>query len=501
MTLSRCASIGCSVCQRLVGRVVALASTSALLMGLPGIPHASGAEVLVSGRAALASLQDAFAHVADVVEPAVVTVSSFKVVNGLDTDTPVPRRAGSAPLDMGRRKSTGTGTGVLIRKDGWILTNDHVVAGADRVSVRLHDGREYPGRVVRDPRSDLALVKIEEKGDFPVAQLGDSDKVKVGHWAIAIGSPYKFEGSLSVGVISSLQRRQVIFDSTPGGRQRLYPDMIQTDAAINPGNSGGPLCNVDGEVIGINTAIESDHGGLGGGSIGIGFAIPINSARYVVSQLMDKGRVTYGYLGVSPTPVTPRLATALKVEFGALLEEEPGADTPAGKAGLRAGDVVVAIDGKPVHNEIDLRTIVSQTAPRSQVAIDVVREGAPVKLHATLEEAEAHDVPSARSRPQAHASLGIQVAPLARGVTLTAGPTAEHGVVVKAIDKNSAAAESDELSEGCVILKLNGVVTPTVESFKTVTAGLKPGDQVRIFYLRPPDQRDPGRRFLVLDVN
>ena len=314
------------------------------------VPTAGSAQSAVSeatrsrpDRAALASLQDAFADIADSLEPAVVTIYTSKSLrtaadagaNSHERDAPRTL----FPFDRTRRRSTTTGSGVLISKDGWVLTNDHVVGGADRVTVRLHDGREFPGTVRRDYRSDLALVKITAPDPFPYAKLGDSDRLRTGQWAIAIGSPYRYEGSFSVGVVSSLYRQTADPRYGEGDGGRLYPSMIQTDAAINPGNSGGPLCNLNGEVIGINTAIESE----GGGSIGIGFAIPINSARFVIAQLQQNGRVHYGYLGVDPTSVTPRTAAALKVEQGALVETEPQTNSPAAKAGLHVGDVVTAI--------------------------------------------------------------------------------------------------------------------------------------------------------------
>src|SRR5688572_20909472 len=273
-------------------------------------------------KAALYALQDAFSAVAEEVEPAVVTITARKTVRPvLGTAAPEeddPLRG--TPLGRGRNprafRAQGTGSGVIISSDGWILTNDHVVGGAEKVTVRLIDGREFEGTVRRDYRSDLALIKIEGS-DLRAARLGDSDKVKIGHWAIAIGSPFRYEGTFSVGVVSSLFRRQEIRSSS--GVSRVYPSMIQTDAAINPGNSGGPLLNLEGEVIGINTAIESDSGG----SVGIGFAIPINAARFVADQLKAKGKVVYGYLGIDPGTVTPRLAGAYQVSNGALVQGDP----------------------------------------------------------------------------------------------------------------------------------------------------------------------------------
>lgn len=440
--------------------------------------------------AVLTDLQEAFAGIADQLEPVVVTVSSTKagVGRGFDNES-------RAPL-------VGTGTGLIVRKDGWILTNDHVVSGADRVIVKFHDGRELPGTVLQDPRSDLALVKVESKTPLPVAKLGDSDTVRIGQWAIAIGSPYKFDGTFSVGVISSLHRRQEIEDppAYPGGQPtaRLYPNMIQTDAAINPGNSGGPLCNIRGEVIAINTAIQSPQ--PDGGSIGIGFAIPINTAKFVMAQLLEKGKVSYGFLGISPTSVTPRQAAALKVDAGALIFREPPAESPAGKAGLHAGDVITSISGKPVKNEIDLRTIVAQTLPSTTVEIKFVRDGQPKTVSATLETAQdERDVPKPKADPKP--SLGIEVEKLTDRLADQAGvPHSTLGVYVRSVSPTSSVAEEEEFGRHCIILKINDKETPTVEAYKDAIANLKSGDQVRVTYMKAtPD--GPIRHFAVLTVD
>lgn len=448
-----------------------------------------------AGVTALANLQEAFAEVADSIEPAVVTVYSTKTLRGADE---LPQGLNS--LERGVRRATGTGSGVIIRKEGWILTNDHVVGGADKVSVKLHDGREFTGTVIRDFRSDLALIKVTSATDLPFAKLGDSDKVKIGHWAIAIGSPYRFEGSFSVGVISSLNRLQKIADGS-GGRERLYPNMMQTDAAINPGNSGGPLCNLNGEVIAINTAIESDHTGMGGGSIGIGFAIPINSAKFVIDQLLTKGRVSYGYLGVAPKTVVPRLATTLNVTYGALIDTDPTKGSPAEMAGLRVGDVVTAIDSKPIRTEADLRTVIGQTAPATKVQLTVVRDGKTVPLTATLTEANPRDADPDKPRAATKAKLGIEVTPLTKRVAEQTGYPADQGVLIKAIDISSAASDNEELTEGYLILKVNNIDTPTVTAFQNAIKSLKSGDMVKIVYMKPSIERDPGKHFTIVEVD
>ena len=447
------------------------------------------------GVTALANLQDAFADVADAVEPAVVTVYSTKTLKGSEE---LPQGLNS--LEHGIRRSTGTGSGVIIRKEGWILTNDHVVGGADKVSVKLHDGREFTGTVLRDFRSDLALIKISSPTDLPFAHLGDSDSVKIGHWAIAIGSPYRFEGSFSVGVISSLNRLQKIADGS-GSRERLYPNMMQTDAAINPGNSGGPLCNLKGDVIAINTAIESDHTGMGGGSIGIGFAIPINLAKFVIDQLLTKGRVTYGYLGVAPKTVSPHSASALGVSYGALIDTDPTSNSPADKAGIKVGDVVTAVGNRSIHNEAELRILIAQTAPDTKIQLTVVRDRMTLPLTAIVAEADAHVLSTDRPRAVSKAKLGIEVQPLTKHLAEQTGFVPDQGVLIKAIDTSSSVSDNEELSEGCLILKVNNIETPTVQAFQNAIKSLKSGDMVKIVYLKPTPDRDHGKHFTIVEVD
>ena len=421
-------------------------------------------------RSNLLGLQDAFSEIAEELEPAVVTIFSTKA-------DVTDEHSGDTAFGRALHRSTGSGSGVIIRSSGWILTNDHVVGSADRVTVRLHDGREFPGKAFRDPRSDLALIKIESPTSFPVARFGNSDTVKIGHWAIAIGSPYRYEGSFSVGVISSLSRHQEISDFNLPGGKRIYPNMIQTDAAINPGNSGGPLCNLDGEVIAINTAIESE----GGGSVGIGFAIPINSAKFVIEELMAKGKVHYGYLGVSPTTVTSRLASTLTVENGALIEEEPPLDTPAAKAGIKAGDIVIAMDGRPIRTEADLRTMVAQTKPGTTITLRLIRRAKEQTVQATLIEADDLTKDDTHHAHKLKNALGMDVEPLTPELARKAHvPTKTPGVRIKAIDTISAAADNDDLTEGVVILAVNDTDTPTVREFQTALAALKSGSQVRL---------------------
>ena len=426
------------------------------------------------GRAVLGAVQDAFVSVADELEPAVVTITARKTVRGaaeIDDD--------SKGWGHGKQKtfrSQGTGSGFIISRDGWVVTNDHVVGNADRVMVKLHDGREIEGTVRRDYRSDLAVIKMD--GDsFPFVRMGDSDRVRIGQWAIAIGSPYKYEGSFSVGVVSALGRKQEIRDQNGEGDGRLYPDMIQTDAAINPGNSGGPLINLDGEVIAINTAIESETGG----SVGIGFAIPINQVRFVVDQLRAKGSVSYGYLGVEPETVTPRLSAAYKVAAGALVKAEPPASSPAAKAGLHVEDVITRIDGTPILSERDFRVTVSHLSPGAEVSITYSRDGVEKTAKTLITEPPALRVSQIDSGIRT-AGLGVEVSTLTPETAMRVGLDGKSvGVVIKTMESGSCISETD-IRAGDVILKVNGAATPTVEAFRKATLSLRRGEMVRILW-------------------
>ena len=450
--------------------------------GAIALPATVGAQDKPPAKTVLHALQDAFASVAEEVEPAVVTITARKTVRPVlgtpsleEGDDPLR----GTPLGRGRSsrpfRALGTGSGVIISTEGWILTNDHVIGGAEKVTVRLIDGREFEGTVRRDFRSDLALIKIEGS-NLRAARLGDSDKVKIGHWAIAIGSPFRYEGTFSVGVVSSLFRRQEIRSST--GVSRVYPSMIQTDAAINPGNSGGPLLNLDGEVIGINTAIESDSGG----SVGIGFAIPINAARFVADQLKTSGKVVYGYLGIDPGTVTPRLASAYQVSNGALVQGDPSEESPAAKAGLQADDVITEIEGKPVRNELDLRTIVSRIRPGTTIAIVYVRNGTEKKTTATIAEAPTLIDEGVTGATPGKVNLGIEVASISPDSLKKIGLDEKiQGVTIKSLDSGSPVSES-EMEKGDIILKVNDHPTPNVEAFKKATSSANPGNVLRVLW-------------------
>ncbi|MDE2126120.1 MAG: trypsin-like peptidase domain-containing protein [Armatimonadetes bacterium] len=479
---------------RLLSRAFTAAVVSCLLCGA-GSAHVNAQVAPTSPpTAALATLQKGFESVAAQLEPAVVTINTTRTLPSRMLNSSQHARIFDATPGS---RIAGSGSGVIISPDGWVLTNEHVVGGADHVVVKLHDGREFTGAVYADYRSDLALIKISASQPFAAARLGDSQSCQVGQWAIAIGSPYRFEGSLSVGVISSLHRSQQIDDLDAGGAMRYYPDLLQTDAAINPGNSGGPLCNIAGEVVGINTAIETN----GSGGVGIGFAIPINSAKWVVQQLESDGHVAYGYLGINPTSLSPADITALHVSQGALVEESPQRGSPAADAGLQVGDVITAMGGRPILNERQLRQVVAQTLPGTHVAIECVRDGKRLTLHTTLTSAPEAQ-PTANGNHKLPARLGIDVAPLTHDVATHLGlAPSTRGVVIMSVDSDSASAAYDAIAAGNVIVRVNDSATPDVASYLAATSGIRPGSVVRIYcWLHLPGANAPVERFLAIPL-
>ncbi|MFN8220145.1 MAG: trypsin-like peptidase domain-containing protein [Fimbriimonadales bacterium] len=302
---------------------------------------------------ALRSLDQTFASLTEFIEPSVVHIRS-------ESKTSKDLMGRAMPIG-------GEGSGVIYRPDGWILTNDHVVNGFDKVTVVLADGREFPGKVTRAEDSDLAVVKIDAK-DLPSAGFADSSKVRPGQFAIAVGSPFGLENSVTIGHISALSRQSQVPDSRLDQQVRFYSDLIQTDASINMGNSGGPLLNVDGQVVGINTAIYSGTGG----SVGIGFAIPSNQARLIADMLIEKGKITRGYLGLVPENLKPYQKKEMGIDGGAIVDQIPQ-DSPAAMGGLKKGDVILRVGDAPIKNQIDVRNSMLRYAPNTKVTVEVLR--------------------------------------------------------------------------------------------------------------------------------
>lgn len=338
------------------------------------------------------------------------------------------------------------GSGFIISSDGYVLTNDHVVDQMDTITVILNDQREYTAKLIgSDERSDLALLKVDAK-NLPTLTLAKDEKLKVGQWVIAIGSPFGLDYSASAGIVSAIGR------SIPSARnESTYVPFIQTDVAINPGNSGGPLFNMDGEVVGINSQIYSPSGG----SVGLSFAIPSSLAIDVVAQLKDKGRVDRGWLGVMIQDVDKDLASSLGMNkpMGALISEVDG-DGPAAKSGLKAGDLIIKFNGSDVHSSSDLPYLVGRTTPKSKVPVTIMRKGKEQSLTVTVgilpvSPAEAAARPTSAPVDNSVDVLGLVVSTLEQ----TQRGGAESGVVVRDVKSGSPAAEAG-IQVGDVITQL-----------------------------------------------
>jgi serine protease Do len=415
-----------------------------------------------------------FSDLAEKVRPGVVNIQVVKKVKNVDFgfrnfpgnpfgdknpfgDFFGPFSEGNPPRGFEQR---GVGSGFVMSRDGYILTNNHVVEDADQIKVKLANGKEYEGKIVgRDSKTDLALVKIEGASDLHPLKLGNSEDLKVGSWVVAVGSPFGLEQTVTAGIVSAKGR---VIGSGP------YDNFIQTDASINPGNSGGPLINMKGEVVGINTAIIAS-------GQGIGFAIPINMAKEIAPQLQEKGHVTRGWLGVSIQEVTPELAKSfdLKEKKGALVSQVISGG-PAEKAGIEQGDIILEFDGKEVSDSKDLPRIVASTPVGKAVTLKVSRNGKitdrQVKLGEMEEKVEVTKAPS-------HKSLGITVQNLTPEIAKGLGLKKETGVVVTRVEPGSP-AENAGIQTGDVIREVNRKPVKDVEDFVQKVEKAKGPDNV-----------------------
>ena len=450
---------------------------------------------------AAADLGEAFASVAEHVKPAVVFIKSERreratarrLPPGFEDFFQIPRRP---------QVEQGSGSGFIVSPDGYILTNNHVVQGADRVTVRLLDNREFVARTVgTDPTTDVAVIKIQTTG-LPTVTMGNADSTRIGNWVLAIGNPLgeAFTFTVTAGIVSAKGR---LLGGLTQNRYAIQ-DFIQTDAAINPGNSGGPLVNVRGEVIGINSAIASETGYYAG----YGFAIPINLARTVMNQLIATGHVERAVIGVSIRPITPEDAEDAKLTDirGVVVNDfTPPDNSPARRAGIQEGDVIVAVDGQSIESVAQLQQRVGFKKPGETVQVTVVRSGGvrktiPVKLAAAPsgdaeEVTKADDGAFRRDSAPMEESLGITVEPLtqedARDPQLRSVARAGGGLVVTQVSPDGPAYQrlADAQSGGPdIILKVNGHPTRTRAELRQVLAGIKSNEIVTMTVLsRTPD--------------
>lgn len=437
-----------------------------------------------SARATLMSFENAFTEIADEVSPAVVSIRTEKTIqaqgtpNDMFPNFPFGDLFPNAPKSGGKQHVSGAGSGVIVRADGYILTNDHVVGGADEVTVVLKDKREFKGKVIRDPRGDLALVKIDAK-NLPIAKLGDSSKVHVGSWAIALGNPFGLSNTLTVGVISAMNRSQIVGDED---MIRNYPDLLQTDAAINPGNSGGPLVNINGEVIGINTAIESTSGG----SVGIGFAIPINTAKDVMNDLIQHGHVIRGWLGVRIGDLSSSSSKPLGVTEGGLVYSVER-NSPAEEAGIHAGDVIVEYNGEPVTSSSDVTRLVGKTKPDTTVKIVIVRDKKRIPVTAKIVSMPDQIANGQTESTESGKGIGVTVKSLTSSLRNQLDlPADTKGVVVTSVDTNSAAAQAG-IQVKDIITKVGSAEIVDPSDFTKAVSGLSAGDTVMLTIQRGSD--------------
>jgi serine protease Do len=430
-----------------------------------------------------------FANVAEVIKPAVINITTMSRTaagtpggpGGPGGRTPFEeffgeeffrRFFGDAPERIPQRS---LGSGVIVDPSGIALTNAHVVEKATEIEVITLDGSKHKAKVVgMDKKTDLAVLKLDDgKATFKFARMGDSERIQVGDWVIAVGSPFGLQATVTAGIISAKARNI---------GQGPFDDFLQTDAAINPGNSGGPLVNMQGEVIGINTAI------VAGGS-GIGFAIPSNMAKKIYTEIQSKGRVTRGWLGVSIQPLTPELAKS----FGAkdtkgVLVSDVVAESPAAKAGLKSGDIVLEFNGKKVEAPADLQRSVGLTQPGQDAKVKVWRDqgekSLDIKVGESQDDRESQPRLGGGGKP-APSSLGLDVRPLTPELAKQLNLKSTDGVIVARVEENSAAAEAG-VQRGDVIREVNRQKVRSMADYERLTKDVKDGDRLTVLLQRGP---------------
>ncbi|MFY9528350.1 MAG: DegQ family serine endoprotease [Candidatus Acidiferrales bacterium] len=439
------------------------------VLGAENVPVAVAKEV---GPVSLGNFANGFSAVIRPALPAVVNISSSKVVKtpGMNGGSPFFNdpffrqffgdQFGETRPQKQRERSLGSG--VIINSNGYILTNNHVVDGASDVKVFLNDKREFQAKIIgTDPKTDIAVLKIDAH-NLPALTLGDSSKLQVGDVVFAIGDPFNVGETATMGIVSATGRGGL--DIERGG----YEDFIQTDASINPGNSGGALLDVHGNLIGINTAILT---GGGGGNQGIGFAIPINMAHQVMDQIVAHGKVIRGYLGIYPQDLTPELAKAFGLnQGGGALVADVTPDSPAAKAGLKKGDVILNLNGKPLEDSNQLRNRISQTAPGTPVDLTVFRNGKTSEVRVTLAELPEKAEKTGPGETSSAALEGVEVQDLTPDVAQQLElPAGTHGVVISSIEPSSPAAAVG-LNRGDVIQEINHKPVRNTEDYREALA-------------------------------
>jgi len=473
----------CAAVAFLVGLIIAGEFTPSPIVATAPRTFARNTDVARAGAVAALPTVVNFADVAERINASVVNIDSTS--KGPDSRDPRSFRRGDGPLEGPSPRDLetprlGAGSGFIIDRDGFILTNHHVIDAAERITVTLADGRAFRAEVVgTDPAIDVALLKVPGAHDLPEAPLGNSDELRVGEWVCAIGNPLGYVHSVTVGVVSFIGRK--LFDPS-------LDDYIQTDAAINFGNSGGPLINTRGEVIGINSAISSR-------ASNIGFAVPINQAVDILPQLKTAGRVSRGYMGVFLTDVTPSLqrSLSLSASHGALVQDvTPG--SPAERAGLHTYDVILDVEGRDVGGNEDLIRDISARHPGTVARLGVMRDARKMMVAVKLAERPAREEPdhdpldSARPRPPeptVNVPLGLSVRELDRTFAGRLDvPDSVQGVVVSRVDP-AGAAFSAAVRRGFVIMEINRKPVRSLADYQRIISAARPGDVLALYYYDP----------------
>lgn len=480
---------------KLVGLIVAPTTIVAFVLGLI-FAGVFGSTLRVAGGAVrepplhfqpTTGEESPFVAVAEKVIPTVVNISAEKVIKGSGT-SPFPQIEGPfdeffqkffRSLPVPEQHINALGSGVIISPEGYIVTNNHVIAGYDNPVVKLSDGAEFKGRDVkivgRDQQTDLAVIKINAGRPLPAIKYADPASIKVGDWAIAIGNPFGLQSTVTVGVISATGRSGI---PLPEGPSRQ--DFIQTDAAINPGNSGGALVNIRGELIGINTALRSPVGA----NVGIGFAVPARFVKSVVEQLIVHGKVVRGYLGIRPQEVTENLRRALKLENkGGVLTSEVVPNTPAEKAGLQVGDVIVEVNGVPTQGVEKFRQEIAEMKPGTKVTLTIIRQGRRKKISATLGEFPEETQARAPTEKEERESnwLGFKVSDLS--VEEQKENNVQGGVKVVSVESGSAGDKAG-VEPGDIIVKIGEEEIRNKSHFAEVVEKLTQSKEPVLCYIK-----------------
>ena len=462
----------------------ALSETTPALSGNT-VPASAPAPTPMYNPDIITALNNSFISIAEKAKPSVVTILTNKVIKS--TGNPHQQSPFNDFFDFFRmpdmpreRRMSGQGSGVIVSRDGYILTNNHVVDDADEIQVTLLDGKKMEAKVIgTDQRTDIAVVKVDAKDLQPI-EFGNSDQLRVGEWVMAIGSPLRenLASTVSAGIVSATGRQLGLAS---------VENFIQTDAAINPGNSGGAMIDLHGQLVGINTAIVSQSGGFQG----IGFAVPVNLAKWVMDSLIKNGKVTYGYLGILPEAISETIAEHMGLEStkGALVSQVEK-DTPAEKAGLEAGDVILKINNQAIHDDTHLRKVVGTLPPGTTIKMDIIRDGKEKEVKVTLGEYPEELLTSSNKTDEdnSYNKLGIEVANLTPDIARRFSiRDQEAGVVITDIDRTGEAYDAG-LRVGDLILSANKTKIETVGELDSIISKLDKGDTI-LLYLKRDNRR------------